>query len=162
MQSLLCRQLEHAQHREIGVVVPEHPVDPVVERLLGIVEMRDMLLDRPRARGWTASADLLGQVAGQAFEIGCVGGEERQDGHRVCRLGVVGVEDGHEPAKATRPRPALGTMGGRSLQRDVAAGATHEDVRRLLDQQVAMVTSSQLGRTQLERPDQAIVRRAAP
>ena len=49
-------------------------------------------------------------------------------------------------------------MGGRSLQRDVAARATHEDVRRLLDQQVAVVSSSQLGRTQLERPDQASVR----
>ncbi len=48
-------------------------------------------------------------------------------------------------------------MGGWSLERDVAAGATHEDVRRLLDQQVAMVTASELGRTQLECLDQAIV-----
>ena len=49
-------------------------------------------------------------------------------------------------------------MGGRSRQRDVSARATHEDVRRLLDQHVAVVFSSQLGRAQLERPDQTGVR----
>ena len=159
MQSLLCRQLEHAQHGEIRVVVSEHPVDPVVERLLGVVEVRDVFADRPRVRARTSGAHLLGQVAGESFEIGGVGGEEREHGHRVGRLGVVGVEDGHEPARSD---PA--TSHSRDNGRAARASATCPHVRHTKTSGASSTSmsrwscSSQLGRTQLERPDQTSVR----
>jgi len=67
-----------------GIVLGEHPVDPVVERFLGVVEVGDVFAMDSHPLP-AAGADVFGQIANESLEVGALA-SACQDRHRVHRL----------------------------------------------------------------------------